>query len=685
MQPGEVLVARLAKGAALVRYLGQTESRVTVALNRNRQARVPHDRVILKTGLISSDEEEFEQFRRRCQALSSDVDLSEVWEVVVDEASSFSADGLSELYWDISPDAVHRAALSVHLEDATDYFERKKDGYVPRPRKSVDEIRARRIRELENATQAASLMRDLSHGRVPEPLSGYQSGLIENLSSYAVHGEDFPRSGAARSFLETVPGPGTDLPRQAFDLLVAAGIFGPDEPIELRRAGISDRFPDEALAEAEEIDLAAMLADPRRRDLTAVPTVTIDDARTKDRDDAVSLEVTEAASGGPADRFLVGIHIADAGALVPIGGAIDREAGQRMTTLYVPDGGIPMLPPTFALRAASLDAGQKRASLSLLVQISGSGEVLSWEVSPAVVRVDATLTYDETEEAIQDQSSPWHEMLGHLFRVAQALRRSREAAGAINVDPPEMDIDVRPSGEVEVTVRQRSTTARVLVSELMILCNSLLADFCRRRGLPAAYRSQRAPAEASTTAETGSQTPRSEAEAVLWRFRAMRRLQPAELDIIPAPHSSLGVPAYIQATSPLRRYPDLVMQRQIGHFLNSGQSLYTAEQVESLVQRVEVELREMARLEEERNRYWFLKHLKESRLEKRGSDDDPQLFGAVVLENQPRRKALVELVEYPFRVRADLPQTCEPGETLTLKLVGVDLWRRAAHFVHEAR
>ena len=570
MQPGEVLVARLAKGAALVRYLGQTESRVTVALNRNRQARIPHDRVLLKTGLISSDEEEFEQFRRRCQELSSDVDLSEVWEVVVDEASSFSSDGLSELYWGTSPDAVHRAAMSIHLEQASDYFDRKKDCYVPQPRKSVQEIQARRIRELENATQAASLMHDLSQGRVPEPMTGYQSGLIENLRNYAVHGEDFPRSGAARSFLEIVPGPGTDLPRRAFGLLVAAGVFSPDEPIELHRAGISDRFPNDTLSEADEIDLAALLDDSRRRDLTATPTVTIDDARTKDRDDAVSLERTGAGSIGPGDRYLIGIHIADAGALIPIGGAIDREASQRMATLYVPDGSIPMLPHGLALRVASLDTGQKRTSLSLLVQISGSGEVLSWEVSPSVVRVKAAFTYDEAEEKLHDQSSPLGEMLGHLSRVTQALRGRREAVGAINVDPPEMDINVRASGEVEVTVRQRSTAARVLVSELMILCNSLLADFCRRRGLAAAYRSQRPPEEEGITAQTRDRTPGSEAEAVLWRFQAMRRLQAAELDMIPAPHSGLGVPAYIQVTSPLRRYPDLVMQRQIGHFLSSG-------------------------------------------------------------------------------------------------------------------
>ena len=100
-----------------------------------------------------------------------------------------------------------------------------------------------------------------------------------------------------------------------------------------------------------------------------------------------------------------------------------------------------------------------------------------------------------------------------------------------------------------------------------------------------------------------------------------------------------------------------------------------------MAQRAEVQLRELGKLEDERKRYWFLKYLNQLR-EVGEEDGASDLFQAVILENQPGRTAYLELVDYPFRVRAELPEACEPGETVTLRLHGVDLWRRIGHFIH---
>jgi exoribonuclease-2 len=152
---------------------------------------------------------------------------------------------------------------------------------------------------------------------------------------------------------------------------------------------------------------------------------------------------------------------------------------------------------------------------------------------------------------------------------------------------------------------------------------------------------------------------------------------PAYLDLIPAPHAGLGVPVYLQATSPLRRYPDLVMQRQISHYIVAGKELYAEEEIASVAQRAEVQLRELMGIEEQRKRYWFIKFLEQSL--DRGQENR---FAAVVLENEPRQLALLELVEYPFRLRADLQRPYEPGEVATLRLCGVDKWRRVGQWVH---
>ena len=415
-----------------------------------------------------------------------------------------------------------------------------------------------------------------------------------------------------------------------------------------------------------------------RKDFTDLPTVTVDEAESEDRDDALSLAV-DAGGDAPDSVFHIGIHITDAGALVPGGGAIDREADRRMATLYLPEGKIGMLPSELVSRTGSLEAGEARIGVSLLVRVAASGEVLDWEVAPSIVRSQAALTYEEADRALADEGGPWRLMLTSLGRASDALRRRREIAGAVSVPRSEMDIRLRAQGRVEVVVR-RSTPARELVAELMILCNSLLAEFCRDAGVAAAYRSQAVPDLSGILVDvrSGGGIP----DTPLVRHLVMKRFLPAELGIVPAPHGGLGVRAYIQATSPLRRYPDLVMQRQISHYLESGKALHSSEAIESVAQRAEVQLRELARLEEQRKRYWFLKYLQQSYLSETGPSSDTALFSATVLENESRRPALLELSRYPFRVRAELPMSCAPGDAVTLRLHGVDLWRRTAYFVH---
>ena len=284
-----------------------------------------------------------------------------------------------------------------------------------------------------------------------------------------------------------------DLQQLSVELLEQAGIFSPDEPLELERAGIPDEFPAAVLSEAAAVDLTPALGDPARKDLTGVPTLTIDDAGAQDRDDAISLEIERPDSLHDGVSYRLGLHIAHAGSLICRGSALDQEADRRMGTVYMPDRKIPMLPAQVSSELGSLVPGERRVALSVLVRVSESAEVLSWEIVPSVVRSQVALSYDEANGAIDDVEHPWQHVLGHLDRIAGELRRRREAAGAINLERPEMLIEVTKSGAVGVKVVSRSNQARLMVSEFMILCNSLLAEYCRSNDLPAPYRTQAVP------------------------------------------------------------------------------------------------------------------------------------------------------------------------------------------------
>ncbi len=688
MLPGEILVARLSGGATIVRFQEEKNGRVAVLLGRNKVARVPAERVMLATGVLAGEAGRFEEFCDSAKEVSGEIDLTEVWDVLTDEQEESSLADLADLYWPASPGAVELTGLLLCLERSSDLFASDGAKYRPRTRDDLEALLARRRREAKNARDAQDLVEALSAGGLPDAMSNHQRSLIEILEGYAVHGEELPRRQAARELVQASSPQTRDLQRACFEMLVTAGVFDPDEFLDLRRAGIRTDFPAQVLGEARAASGAATRG-PEREDLTHLDTFTIDDEETVDRDDALSLEMRESG-------YRLGVHIADAAALVPREGAVDREADRRMSSLYLPERTIPMLPDDLTRGAGSLDPGEERMGVSLLADLTEEGEVTSWRVVRSTIRSAAALSYEQVDALLQSDG-PRRATIEGLHRLAEALRRKREERGAINLDQPEMNVKVRETGEIEVSLRDRSSPGNQMVAELMILCNSLLARYCWENGLPAVYRSQRRP-DLSGLPDVSTVDER--AAPIMNRFNTARRMQAARVSTKPMAHDGLGVSAYLQATSPLRRYPDLVVQRQVGGFLASGKLAYAPAEVESVAQRAELQTREMSGIEAGRKRYWFLKYLEGSRMG--GADPSTgsgqalstgpgqalstgpgqDLFEAVVLDAGGRRTALLELLEFPFRCRAELPRSVAAGEIVTLRLQGVDLWRRVGLFVH---
>ena len=222
-------------------------------------------------------------------------------------------------------------------------------------------------------------MAALNTGTLPDPMSRLHENLLEHIKGFAVHGDEYTRSYAAHSLLRDVSDGTRDLQRRAFDLLAGAGVYSEDEPLELHRSEIEEDFPKATLEEAEAIPRKPISDDRERLDLTDLETFTIDDADTRDRDDGLSLETVDRG-------YRLGVHIADAGALVAIDGAMNGEADRRMATLYLPERSIPMLPPEFVHGVGSLDPDHARPAVSLLVSIDESGQVQDYEIRPSLIR-----------------------------------------------------------------------------------------------------------------------------------------------------------------------------------------------------------------------------------------------------------------------------------------------------------
>ncbi len=668
MQPGEIILIQLDAGPRFARVIDPGGNRIRLAIGRNREARLPLSRVVHETGITVPGFEAVEEFRQQAESALDDLDLEEVWDVVCDDGDPLTIADIGELYLGAEPSDQETVAILLHVLDDDLLFVRDGSHFIPRDRDAVADLVARRQRQQQRATDAEELTAAFRDGTLPGSPTEYQAEVLAQVRGFVLHGDDYARASFVKRFLENAGVRGRDLQRAAFEKLVALEVMDVDENLDLDRNDILIEFPEQVLTESDSTDQPQLLADDDRTDLTGLLTVTIDDAETRDRDDALSFETLEPG------RYRVGIHITDAGALISAGSALDVEADRRMSSLYLPEQTISMLPPAVSAGSGSLNPGELRATVSVVVEMTEEGKVSDWKVVKSTIRSDRALSYEEADSAIQDSSHQLHDELHALHQLARSLRAARDAGGALSLDRDELSVKVDASGGVSVKVVPRVAPARSLVEEFMILCNSLLAQYCVKNELPAPFRSQALP----DMSDIVSQVP----DGPLRTFLMTRRLTAATVSVRPGRHGGLGIDAYTQATSPLRRYPDLLVQRQISHHLREFGTLYDEEAVTSVAHRADVQIRQISRMENSRRTYFFLKWLENRRIDAEAEGVD-SVHRAVVLENPGRRVATLELSEWPFRARAALPADVQAGTGVTLRLHGVDLWRRTAQFTFE--
>lgn len=656
MPSGHAALLRRHGGHLLGMLWPSTDGKLWAIGGDGKPFRLSRQQVVWATD-IPLDDARAPAWVQECEALAPDLDLREVWQVVQGEVPWLSLADLGELAWGEAPDGRHAGALLLALHAGpVSYFSVQDGTLVPRAPDDVEAQLLRQERARQVAGEEEGFLRWLEGtGEVPD-WSPRLRDWLEAVRQYAIHGDSSPAARRARRLLRQVQPDVSDRQRVAFAALVRLGVLHEDEPLGLHRIGVPLSFPQDVLDEAERLAACALSAEGRR-DLASLEVFTIDEVTTADMDDALSVQ----AAG---DGYEIGIHITDAAWLVPPGSVVDQEARRRVASLYLPERVIPMLPPSLSSGAGSLAPGVRRATLSLFVQVDAEGRVAGWEATPSVVESRARLSYEEADAALTDPDHPLSESLRALQRVASGWREERLANGALEMDRPEVKVAVDDEGRVEVSVVEQPTASRRLVAEFMILANRLLGEFCRDRGIPAVYRTQD-PVSMEGIAETSVVPVR--------QYQILRRVRAAAVSGAPGPHALLGLPVYAQATSPIRRYTDLVVQRQVSHFLRHGAPLYDGGEVEEIVHQAREQLRDLARAEGDRRQHWLLKYL----MARIG-----ETYPAVVLEIRDRH-ALLELERLMLRTTVYLGPAAAVGDTVPLRLQDVDLWRRLAFFTYE--
>ncbi|WP_398327023.1 ribonuclease catalytic domain-containing protein [Vulcanococcus sp.] len=543
---------------------------------------------------------------------------------------------------------------------------RFKQGEI-QPRSAADLKPLRRDRRLKQlAEQREQQWQQLLRGRQPlqtEALSPEQQRRLEVLKQLAAGALELEQLDPALRQSLTALHLGHDR-GDLRHLLVDLGQWDRHHLVSMGGTTWSLGFSAELEAEAKRLvalNSQELPGDADRLDLTCQRCVTIDDDDTRDIDDGLALERR------PDGSLLLWIHVADPGRLVEPESLLDLEARRRGSSLYLASGNLPMFPLELTTGPFSLRAGVRSAAWSTWVDLDAEGDIADYGIVRSWVKPTFRLSYSDADDLI-DLAPPEEPDLADLDQLLNRRREWRVGRGALLMDLPEGRIRSR-DGEPVLEVSEPSPS-RAMVAEAMILAGAIAARFAVEHNLALPFRSQ-LPAELPPQAEL-EQLPDG---AV--RFAAIKRcLGRGLMGTRAAPHFSLGLPAYAQATSPIRRYGDLVVQRQIQAQLSGGTPL-SEDGLQELLNSFDGAVREGIGISREDQRHWqqvwFEAH-------KSG-----QWHAEFLRWLRPQdRLGLVRIDELAMDLAADCPQNAQPGEALLLRVQQVDSLRDQLRLVASA-
>ena len=399
--------------------------------------------------------------------------------------------------------------------------------------------------------------------------------------------------------------------------------FGVDVEMMIRKHQLPRVFPDKVLAEARAVAYLDEAEANNRRDFSELPIVTIDGETARDFDDAVL--VTERAGG-----YELQVHIADVSEYVRAGTDLDLEARLRGTSVYFPDRAIPMLPHELSTNICSLRPAEDRLVLSCIMQLDSEGRIESYEIVEGVIRSAARMTYTEVHAILEgdiETRTRYAAMVPSFERMrklAGLMNKRREERGSIDFDLPEPVIEFDEQGQMRGVTKSERTWANRLIEEFMLAANECVATWLEDLGVPSLYRihekpeprrvvqfeelaaafgyslglgalpvkriqtrgdrrdAQRSGRNVRTheVPEDIPVTPRmyqklaakieGKPEERILSYLMLRSLKQARYSEINEGHFALAAPSYTHFTSPIRRYPDLIVHRISKTLLREG-------------------------------------------------------------------------------------------------------------------
>ena len=363
----------------------------------------------------------------------------------------------------------------------------------------------------------------------------------------------------------------------------------------IKKHDLAMEFPAEVEQEANKVPEQVLVDESEnRRDLRDKIIVTIDGDDAKDLDDAIYIE--RLANG----NFLLGVHIADVSYYVRENTPLDKEARERGTSVYLVDRVLPMLPRRLSNGICSLNAGEDRLAMSIEMEIDYRGKVLKYEIFPSIIKVHTRLTYNivrqilvDNDEALRQEHAKLMEPLENMERLCHILRNHRMQRGAVDFDFPEIKVKLDDTGKpIELVKRVRSLSESI-IEEFMLIANETIAQHMHKIKMPFVFRVHEQPEQGKIDKlnnllhNFGQNIPKSdeirpkELQNILKKVAGkpeeriistvmLRSLKQARYEAENIGHFGLAATYYTHFTSPIRRYPDLIVHRLLRETFRTG-------------------------------------------------------------------------------------------------------------------
>ena len=565
---------------------------------------------------------------------------------LLDEIKEYSLEELAADFLNDAEDTICKLGLFLAMREDSFWFKHNRNlTYTPRTEEELSLLKVQLARQKELKERELNIqtwIKNLESGdwHADSEISTEQKQWLHQLLNLLTEGTDSKHWKEMSSLLNWGSSFGIGEENALKRWLEKAGSSVSTSRLTLLRASVREHFSNEIYQEVERVrkiplEKQVMLS-------PEVPTFTIDAKKTRDYDDAFS--VIEWSSGG----LVIAVHITDLSDFVYPQDALFKEAEARISSVYSLEESIPMIPDELSSDTFSLKAGEDRKVLSFMFQLSANGNWNLLEVVSRVIRVQKNLSHEEADHLIEENRDFW----GLLNNFCQRSLEQRLENGALNLSRKEFDFDISDPKDIKINALDRNSAANRIIEELAISVNCETGRIFQEADFPGIYRTQ-----------SSYEIIKEVTEGTKLSMENIR-IEPARLSTIPGKHAGLGCDVYMQATSPIRRFVDLVTQQNLKLLINRQEPVFSEEDMMRWSEEISLRQRKYSRAERDIIKFWKLKYLQQH------LGDN---FEAKVRKKLANNNTEIELLELDCVVPVAGLTVHEAGEQLLLRVDEVGL------------